>query len=141
MATDNDGQIPRGAGIRALDIGVGANCIYPLIGHCEYGWHFIGADIAPAALASARAIVAANPQLVGGIELRQQANAEHIFLGLLQTDEGIDLTLCNPPFHASADEATRGSTRKWRNLGKLAVSYTHLDVYKRQAAPWYGCWK
>lgn len=119
LATDNDGQIPRGAGIRALDIGVGANCIYPLIGHCEYGWRFIGADIASAALASARVIITANAQLAGGIELRQQANAEHIFLGLLQPDDCIDLTLCNPPFHASADEATRGSTRKWRNLGKL----------------------
>ena len=29
------------------------------------------------------------------------------------------MTLCNPPFHASADEALNGSRRKWRNLGKL----------------------
>ena len=119
LATDNDGQIPRGARVHALDIGVGANCIYPLIGHCEYAWHFIGADIAPAALASARAIVTANSQLASGIELRLQANAEHIFLGLLGSEERIDLTLCNPPFHASADEASSGSMRKWRNLGKL----------------------
>ena len=54
-----------------------------------------------------------------GVELRQQANAEHIFLGLLQAQEYVDLTLCNPPFHASADEASSGSMRKWRNLGKL----------------------
>ena len=119
LATDNDGQIPRGAMVRALDIGVGANCIYPLIGRCEYGWQFMGADIAKEALASARAIVAANPQLAGGVELRQQTNAEHIFLGLLQANEHVDLSLCNPPFHASAAEATSGSTRKWRNLGKL----------------------
>lgn len=119
LATDNAGQIPRGAAIQALDVGVGANAIYPLIGHCEYGWHFIGADIASAALASARAIVQANSALQGAIELRQQSDAAHVFLGLLQADERIDLTLCNPPFHASAEDATRGSTRKWRNLGKL----------------------
>lgn len=119
LATDNAGQIPRGAAIQALDVGVGANAIYPLIGHCEYGWHFIGADIAPAALASARAIVQANRALQGAIELRQQSDATHVFVGLLQADERIDLTLCNPPFHASAEDATRGSTRKWRNLGKL----------------------
>ncbi|WP_333984753.1 23S rRNA (adenine(1618)-N(6))-methyltransferase RlmF [Ectopseudomonas khazarica] len=119
LATDNAGQIPRGAAIQALDVGVGANAIYPLIGHCEYGWHFIGADIAPAALASARAIVQANNALQGAIELRQQSDAAHVFVGLLQADERIDLTLCNPPFHASAEDATRGSTRKWRNLGKL----------------------
>ncbi len=26
--------------------------------------------------------------------------------------------MCNPPFHASMDEATKGSERKWRALGK-----------------------
>ena len=34
LASDNDGQIPHGEKVRALDIGVGANCIYPLIGRC-----------------------------------------------------------------------------------------------------------
>ncbi|MCP5854490.1 RlmF-related methyltransferase, partial [Klebsiella pneumoniae] len=37
---------------------------------------------------------------------------------LLEEDERFDLTLCNPPFHASREEATRGSQRKWKNLGK-----------------------
>lgn len=34
------------------------------------------------------------------------------------------MTLCNPPFHASLDEATRGSRRKWKNLGKLDPTRT-----------------
>lgn len=25
--------------------GVGANCIYPMIGMCEYGWRFAGSDV------------------------------------------------------------------------------------------------
>jgi 23S rRNA (adenine1618-N6)-methyltransferase len=33
-------------------------------------------------------------------------------------DEFFDLTLCNPPFHASLAEARQGSQRKWKNLGK-----------------------
>ena len=33
-------------------------------------------------------------------------------------DVKFDLTMCNPPFHASMDEATKGSERKWRALGK-----------------------
>lgn len=119
LASDNEGQIPRGENLRAVDIGVGANCIYPLIGHCEYGWHFLGADIAAPALESARAIVQGNRQLRDAIELRQQAIAEHIFVGVLLPDERFDLTLCNPPFHTCAAEASSGSTRKWRNLGKL----------------------
>lgn len=119
LASEHDGAIPGGDGIRALDVGVGANCIYPLIGRCEYGWRFVGADIAPQALDSARRIVERNPQLAGAVELRLQADAQRIFTGLLQPGEHLDLTLCNPPFHSSAAEASSGSTRKWRNLGKL----------------------
>ena len=119
LAADNAGEIPRGAAVRALDIGVGANCIYPLLGNREYGWRFVGADIAPQAIASAKTIVQSNPGLNEQIELRLQQDAGHIFNGLLQPEERFELTLCNPPFHASADEAASGSKRKWRNLGKL----------------------
>ncbi|WP_271410898.1 23S rRNA (adenine(1618)-N(6))-methyltransferase RlmF [Pseudomonas sp. Q1-7] len=118
LAAGNNGQIPRGKGIQALDIGVGANCIYPLIGHSEYGWHFTGADIDATALGSARAIVQSN-RLDSAIELRRQTEPKHIFKGLIAPGEHFDLTLCNPPFHSSLEEATRGSQRKWKNLGKL----------------------
>lgn len=118
LAGENDLEIPRGASVRALDIGTGANCIYPLIGHREYGWRFVGSDIDTTALASARTIVAANA-LGKSITLRQQADPQHVFIGLVQPDERFDITLCNPPFHASQAEASSGSQRKWRNLGKL----------------------
>ena len=97
--------IPRGTAIHALDIGTGANCIYPLIGHREYGWHFTGSDIDTTALASARTIVSANG-LAKAIELRQQAAPKHIFKGVMLPEDRFDLTLCNPPFHASPAEAS-----------------------------------
>ena len=118
LASQNAGVIPRGTAIQALDIGTGANCIYPLIGHREYGWRFSGTDIDTVALASARTIVAAN-KLNKAISLRQQSDAQKIFTGVLQPEDRFDITLCNPPFHASQAEATSGSQRKWRNLGKL----------------------
>lgn len=117
LAEDNAGDAPRGAQVRALDIGVGANCIYPLLGHSDYRWRFIGSDIDPVALASAKIIVQAN-KLDKAIGLRLQPAPKHILEGLLQADERFDVTLCNPPFHASREEATRGSQRKWKNLGK-----------------------
>ncbi|MFJ2971829.1 23S rRNA (adenine(1618)-N(6))-methyltransferase RlmF [Pseudomonas fulva] len=117
LATDNAGQLLKGAQVRVLDIGVGANCIYPLLGHSDYRWRFLGSDIDPVALASAKAIIQANG-LDKVIKLRQQSNPAHILSGLLKDDERFDLTLCNPPFHASREEATRGSQRKWKNLGK-----------------------
>jgi 23S rRNA (adenine1618-N6)-methyltransferase len=118
LAEGCDGTIPKGKAVRVLDIGTGANCIYPLLGHSDYGWRFLGSDIDPLALAAARTIVQANG-LGDAIELRQQSDPQHIFQGLLASDERFTLTLCNPPFHASAAEATSGSTRKWKNLGKL----------------------
>ena len=45
LGSCNKGNIPSGNKIKCLDIGVGANCIYPLIGNKEYGWSFIGCDI------------------------------------------------------------------------------------------------
>lgn len=112
------GEVPRGAQVRVLDVGTGANCIYPLLGHADYRWKFVGSDIDRVALASARQVLQANG-LAKAIELRHQANPRHILQGIIGPGERFDLTLCNPPFHASPGEAARGSERKWRNLGKL----------------------
>ncbi|MBC9251930.1 23S rRNA (adenine(1618)-N(6))-methyltransferase [Pseudomonas alcaligenes] len=118
LAEGNDGNIPRGKAVRVLDIGTGANCIYPLLGHSDYGWRFVGADIDPQALAAAAVTVQANG-LGEAIELRRQAQPEQIFQGLIEAGERFTLSLCNPPFHSSAEDAVSGSTRKWKNLGKL----------------------
>jgi len=117
LGESHAGEIPRGADVRVLDIGTGANCIYPLLGHSDYRWQFVGSDIDPVALASAKAIVQANG-LGKAISLRLQPNPKHILQGLLVTDERFELVMCNPPFHASLEDATRGSQRKWRALGK-----------------------
>src|SRR5690554_599045 len=60
LSTDGQGEIPRGTDFTVLDVGTGANCIYPLLGHHDYGWHFIASDIDPKALASAAETLAAN---------------------------------------------------------------------------------
>lgn len=122
LASFNGGVIPRGAGVRVLDIGIGANCIYPLIGQREYGWSFVGSDIDPVALVAARKIVDGNTGLADAINLRLQTVATSVFGGLLETDETFDLVMCNPPFHASRYDAELGSRRKWENLGKVSAA-------------------
>lgn len=117
LATDANDEIPRGAGFTVLDVGTGANCIYPLLGQHDYGWRFIASDIDAQALANARQTLLANA-LDKVIELRLQADKSAFFKGVLRADERIVCTLCNPPFHSSAAEASSGSERKWRNLGK-----------------------
>ncbi|MCU6432574.1 23S rRNA (adenine(1618)-N(6))-methyltransferase RlmF [Undibacterium sp. Jales W-56] len=118
LAGSNGGKIPTGSAVQVLDIGVGANCIYPLIGHAEYQWQFVGTDISSASLTHAQSILDANPGLTAAIHLRQQTSKNAIFKEVVADHEWYDLTMCNPPFHSSAKEAAEGTQRKWRNLGK-----------------------
>ena len=62
LARGNHGEVPLGKGVRVLDVGTGANCIYPIIGSQSYGWKFVGTDIDPVSIKTARAIVGANPK-------------------------------------------------------------------------------
>jgi len=120
LGKQNSGVIPQGRYIRVLDIGVGANLIYPLIGHREYGWHFVGADIDANALKNAQNIVDANALAIV-VELRQQASPALIFNGIIRQGEKFALTMCNPPFHGSHEEAQAGTKRKWRGLGRRGM--------------------
>lgn len=122
LATCNVDVIPTGKSVSVLDIGVGANCVYPIIGNKAYGWHFVGTDIDPVAISSANQIIAANPQLQGVVECRIQTSPSNIFSNILKPGEVFDLSICNPPFHASAKEAASGTLRKISNLnlGKQA---------------------
>jgi len=108
---------PTGESIRVLDIGVGANGVYPLVGHGDYGWRFVGVDVDEVALANLKRILQANPELKQTIELRHQPVPDNIFVGVLRSGEKFDLTLCNPPFHASPSEAREAAQRKLKNLG------------------------
>ena len=51
---------PREDPVTVLDVGVGASCIYPLLGHAKFGWHFTGIDIDPQSLQWADANVRLN---------------------------------------------------------------------------------
>ena len=113
-----EAHIPRGKAVRVLDIGTGASAIYALIGACEYGWSFVGVDTDAAALRWARQIVAANAGVAARIQFRQQSDPAQCFDGVVRGGERFDLSLCNPPFHASAAEAEAGTVRKLRQLGK-----------------------
>lgn len=116
--------IPNARQYRCLDIGVGANCIYPIIGQTEYGWTFVGSDIDPVSIDNARKIVTCNPALAHKIELRLQRDSRKIFEGIIAPNEYFDVTLCNPPFHSSKEEeeAEDGTLRKLSSLkGKKAT--------------------
>ena len=126
LGSSNKGKLPKGNRIKVLDIGVGANCIYPIIGHQEYGWNFVGSEIDPLSVESAKRIIDANKPLQGAIEIRQQASKMGIFRGIVGRNERFDAVVCNPPFHSSLKEAEQGTRQKWRNLGGNEKEVKHV---------------
>jgi len=127
LGANNFGNVPTGEKIICLDIGVGANCVYPIIGHAEYGWSFIGSDIDRQSIEAAKSIVDQNPSLSGRVELRLQSDPKDIIYGVLQREEKVDLIICNPPFHASAEAALESTIRKQTNLQKKIITKSTLN--------------
>ena len=131
------GALPAGSAVRVLDIGTGANCVYPLLGTALHGWSFVGTEIDPVAVTAARRNVAGNPALADRIEIRRQSSPGAIFTGVVNPGESFALSLCNPPFHASAEEAAEGSRRKVRNLrGDRKPSLPTLNFGGRSHELW-----
>jgi len=112
--------------IKCLDIGVGANCIYPIIGHQIYNWSFVGSDIDPVAIASANKIIKSNG-LQESIKVKLQPNQKDLFRGVVSKGERFDLSICNPPFHASKSVADKGTIRKLTNLKKQKITTPSLN--------------
>lgn len=110
-------RLSTGAGVSILDIGMGANAIYPMLGASEFGWKFVGTEIDKSSLHWARQIIRINPTIAKLIECRHQTDPSTCFKGVTSAADRFDASICNPPFHASAAEAAAGTQRKLRNLG------------------------
>ena len=136
LAQSNGGRSPKSAKINVLDIGTGANLIYPILGNSIYDWNFVGSELNPKAIKSAEQILVKNPQFQGKIELRPQPDSSKIFSNIIQPEEFFDLTLCNPPFHESAQAAQQGSQRKVRNLTGKPVAKAELNFGGQAAELW-----
>lgn len=138
LAEYNGGKIPTGRQVRVLDVGVGANCIYPILGHREYGWRFVGADTDSVALNAAKQLVAANPTLTGAIDCRLQPDPGHMLVGVMKSGEVFDATICNPPFHASAAEAAAATQRKTANLSGNRRAEPNRNFGGQSNELWYA---
>lgn len=117
LAEFNAGTIPTGPTVRVLDIGVGANAIYPLLGQAEYQWSFLGTEIDKKSIKAAQQIIDRN-QLNNTIKIRHQPQADQLFSQVVQPKEHFAISMCNPPFFSSAAQAQQQNQRKWKNLGK-----------------------
>ena len=105
--------------VKILDIGIGANCIYPLLGNAAYNWKFTGTDIDEKSLKSAENIIKKN-NLTEAITLKLQTDSTHIFERILNKEDKFSAVLCNPPFYKSQEDAMEANARKLEGLGNLS---------------------
>ena len=110
-----DGEIPRGKKITLLDIGTGANVIYPLVANRSYGWRCIASDIDPIAVKCAKSIIDVN-DLKKLIDIRLQPNKTEYFYNVLRDKEYITVVVCNPPFYESEEQFRENNQRKNKAL-------------------------
>ena len=116
LSESNNGNIPVGSSVSGLDIGTGANCIYPILGSAIYDWSFVATDIDKKAIENCSKIIEANPKLIEAISLQQQTESRFIFKNIITPEDRFTFTMCNPPFHASAEEANKSTLRKISSL-------------------------
>jgi 23S rRNA A1618 N6-methylase RlmF len=83
------------------------------------------------AIESAERIVAANKERIGdSITFRVQNEPTDIFLGVVRPGDRFECSFCNPPFHATVDEARASSNRKWMGLNRkneITKKVNHID--------------
>ena len=136
LASCNNGVVPKGKTIKGLDVGIGANGIYAIIGSSVYDWNFVGSDIEIESIKSVENIVNSNEILKEKIECKLQTNPENIFTGIIKADEFYDFTLCNPPFHKSLKDAMDGNKRKVQNLTKQKTIKNALNFGGKNNELW-----
>ena len=94
---------------KVLDIGCGANLVYPLLGAVYFGWSFVGCDVNTDALRIAATNRDANPSISPCIILKKVASqpcqgnngTRGIIGSCLDDDDTFDACVCNPPFFSN----------------------------------------
>ena len=89
--------------IIGIDIGTGANIIYPLLGYSVYKWKFICSEINEQAFENASKIIKEN-NLEENIKLIKQKYNNFIFIGIINRENRYTFTMCNPPYYDYEEE-------------------------------------
>jgi len=103
---------------KIFDLGVGANCIYPILGNSIYNWKFVCSDVNEQSVKLARQIVLANPQFRDKIKILLQKNSKLFFEGIVKDNDFYNACICNPPFFENRNQAERATVRKHQRSKK-----------------------
>lgn len=101
--------------IHLLDIGTGANLIYPILGTCHFNWKCTASEVDKTSIKNAQRIIDKNNSLKT-ISLRHQQFKNSILENIIQPNDKYDVVVCNPPFFKNAADAAKKNERKVKNL-------------------------
>ncbi|WP_093980648.1 23S rRNA (adenine(1618)-N(6))-methyltransferase RlmF [Arenibacter algicola] len=101
--------------LRLLDIGTGANLIYPILATCHFNWQCTASEVDLDALKNAQEIIDSN-KVLQKIALRRQRFKSSILEHIIQPGDNFDVVVCNPPFFKNRTDAEKQNQRKVRNL-------------------------
>lgn len=107
--------------IIGIDIGTGANCIYPLLGHQIFNWDFKASDINEESLNIAETIVEEN-NLKSFITLCHQHDSFKIFENIIKKNDFFFFSMCNPPYFSLEEEIKHDNPN-------TACEYNSKEVY------------
>ncbi|MBT4707417.1 MAG: 23S rRNA (adenine(1618)-N(6))-methyltransferase RlmF [Campylobacteraceae bacterium] len=136
LAKGNNNKVPKGKEVLGIDIGVGANAIYSILGSTIYNWNFVASDIDKISIENVNKIINLNTILQDKIKCKIQNDKNLMFDSIIEKDDRFDFTMCNPPFHKSQKEALKGSTRKVQNLTKSIVKDPTLNFQGQSGELW-----
>ncbi len=101
--------------IDLLDIGTGANLIYPILGTRHFNWSCAASETDLESLTHAQSLLDQNQKLQQ-ITIRHQKFRNAILEHIIQPTDMFDVVVCNPPFFKNAKDAQRNNHRKVKNL-------------------------
>jgi 23S rRNA (adenine1618-N6)-methyltransferase len=136
LADTNNNIIPESETVTGLDIGIGSNCIYPILGNSVYGWSFVGTDIDEVAIQNCKNIIEKNPKLIDAISLQLQVEPRFIFKNIILPEDRFSFVICNPPFHNSKENANKSAIRKVNNLQENRTKNPILNFGGQQTELW-----
>ena len=119
--------------LHGLDIGVGANAIYCILGAQYFNWKMVGSESNIGAVKIANTNIQKTKYLSQKISIRLQTNKSFLFKEIILPNEKYDFTLCNPPFHISREEAVKVSKEKLNNLNPQSDRKKLLLNFEGQA--------
>ena len=71
------------------------------------------------------------------LELRLQTKTDKIFKGIINASDQFDVSICNPPFFATAEDAKKAHLRKLSRLKKKKITSKKLNFGGKSNELWF----